>query len=84
MDSSIELNMDEIMNGVRNTSGTIRYPKYLSCSRKMERLQGFMQLDLIKLSLTAMPRDIQVIFEHSKISHVDNFNQEIPQAEECK
>ena len=84
IDSVIELNMDEIMDGVRNTSSIIRCPTYLSRSRRMQRLQDLRHVGFAELSVSDIPKDLCFMFDYSKILDGDDVNQAILQLEDCK
>jgi hypothetical protein len=84
MDSTIELNMDAIMEGVRNTSSTIKTPSYLPCSRKMQKLQDFRELNLDQILVSSIPKSLRFMFDVNKLASADEFNEDIPLQESCK
>jgi hypothetical protein len=84
MDSTIELNMDAIMEGVKNTSSTIKSPSYLPCSRKMQQLYDFRELNLDQISVSSIPKSLRFMFDINKLISVNEINEDVAQQEVCK
>lgn len=84
LDTTIELDMDTIMDGVKNTSSIIKCPTYLPCSRKMKQLQGLRELNLDEFSISGIPKALRFMFDAGKITHVKVLDEVIPQEDHCK
>jgi len=84
LDETIELNMDDVMHGVRNTSKIIKTPAYLPCSKKMQQLQDFRELTLNEILLCSIPKTLRFMFDVTKLTNMNEFNEDAPLQDGCK